>query len=457
MARPNYGPQGKKRAKRLLEALLAYANNELENCDHLQIQVNWQTDNQLIVRTKVRFLEELTVKDPYEGKLNNEQIKEALKRLEDFLEILEDNRTTTRGAENWHFTLKLWHRRQYKEANLKQFDVEWEHRRSEKSKQVAGEEVSVLQTVFANANNYQDWGDAVDVSIFYGRTEELVTLEQWIVKDRCRLVVLLGMGGIGKTALAVELAERIQNEFEYVIWRSLLHAAPVQDMLAELIKFLSNQQETDLPVTVDGRILRLVNYLRQHRCLLVLDNVESILREGDRIGHYREGYEGYHQLMRCIAETPHNSSLVLTSREKPIDLVYQEGQTLPVRSFHLTGLKEAEGREIFKIKGSFSGSADEWRTLIEHYAGNPLALKMVAPAIQDFFDSSVSRFLKILNQGTLVFDNIRNLLERQFNRLSDLEKQVMYWLAVNREVVSFSQLHDDFVSNLSPGELIERI
>lgn len=150
MARPNYGSQAKKRTKRLLEALLAYANNELENCDCLQVQVNWQTENQLVVRTKVRFLEELTVKDPYEGKLNKEQIKEALKRLEDFLEILEDNRTATRGAENWHFTLKLWHKRQDQQANLKQFDAEWERRRPEKSKQVADKEASALETSLAN-------------------------------------------------------------------------------------------------------------------------------------------------------------------------------------------------------------------------------------------------------------------------------------------------------------------
>jgi len=68
----------------------------------------------------------------------------------------------------------------------------------------------------------QDWGEAPDVSVFYGRNAELTMLEQWIVSDRYRLVALLGMGGIGKTALSVKLAEQIQGEFEYVIWRSLL-------------------------------------------------------------------------------------------------------------------------------------------------------------------------------------------------------------------------------------------
>ncbi len=106
--RPNYGPTAQERTKRLLEALLAYANDELEGSERLQIEANWQTHNKLVVRTKVRFLEELTAKYQQNGKLDTEQIKEALKRLKDWLEILEDNRTKTQGSEDWHFTLKLW-------------------------------------------------------------------------------------------------------------------------------------------------------------------------------------------------------------------------------------------------------------------------------------------------------------------------------------------------------------
>src|SRR4028118_963171 len=167
------------------------------------------------------------------------------------------------------------------------------------------------------ANRCQDWGEAIDVSVFYGRTEELAKLEQWIVQERCRLVMLLGMGGIGKTAISVKIAERIQEHFDYVIWRSLRNAPPILDLLAELIQFLSQQKETVFPETVDGRVSQLLRYLRASRCLLVLDNAESILREGDRTGGYREGYEGYGQLLRCVAETSHKSTLVLTSREKP--------------------------------------------------------------------------------------------------------------------------------------------
>ncbi|MFB2917471.1 NB-ARC domain-containing protein [Aerosakkonema funiforme] len=301
--------------------------------------------------------------------------------------------------------------------------------------------------------HYQNWGEAPDVSVFYGRTEELATLEQWIVKERCRLVLLLGMGGIGKTSLSVKLAEQIEDKFEFTIWRSLRNAPKLEDILTDAIEFLSHQQETELPETVDGKISRLIHYLRQHRCLLVLDNFETVLRDGDRAGHYREGFQEYGDLLRRLGEERHHSCLVLTSREKPREIFRLEGEKLPVRSLSLPGLKVQEAQALIKAIGSFSGSENEWSAVIKYYTGNPLALKMVAGAIRDVFDAKVCQFLKFLEQGTGVFDDMRDLLERQFSRLSDAEKEIMYWLAINRELVSFSELREDIISSESKREL----
>ncbi|MBN3950383.1 MAG: NACHT domain-containing protein [Nostoc sp. NMS7] len=297
---------------------------------------------------------------------------------------------------------------------------------------------------------YQDWGKAIDVSVFYGRTRELATLKQWIVNDRCHLVALLGMGGIGKTALAVKVAEQIQDEFKYVIWRSLRNAPPIKELLTDLLQILSNHQEieNDLPKDIDGRVSQLISYLRKSRCLLVLDNIEIILRSGDSAGYYREGYEDYGEFLKRVGEERHQSCVVLTSREKPKEFVLIEGETLPVRSLQLTGLKEAEGREIFRIKeGSFSGSESEWKFLIEHYAGNPLALKIVAGYIYNLFGNSISKFIESLKQRALVFDDICDLLDTQFNRLSDVEKEIMYWLAIEREPISITELQENILSS----------
>jgi HEAT repeat protein len=140
VARPSYGLEVKKRTKELFTVLVDYANDELEEeLERLrpEIQVYWQDSHKLVVRTKVRFLGSLlALKDI---SLSSEQIKEAIKRLTDFLEILEDNRPNRAGSEVWHFTLKLWYPKSDRSANLRRFDEEWECRRVNKSQPARSE------------------------------------------------------------------------------------------------------------------------------------------------------------------------------------------------------------------------------------------------------------------------------------------------------------------------------
>lgn len=295
-----------------------------------------------------------------------------------------------------------------------------------------------------------DWGNSPDVSIFYGRNVELATLEQWIIGDRCRWIGLFGMGGIGKTCLSVKLAKQIQHQFDLIIWRSLRNAPPILDLLADLIQFLSQQHEVDLPNTLDSCIIRLLYYLHTHRCLLILDNGETIMRSPS-------ADEGYSQLFKCIAQTLHQSTLILTSREKPREMATEEGELLPVRSLQLSGLNESAIKKIFHTKGDFTASHPEWKLLVDHYAGNPLALKIVAAGVQNFFASSISNFLELLPQGTIIFGDIRDLLASQINHLPELEQHILYWLAINREPVTLSELKTDIIPQITLGELLDAI
>lgn len=304
-----------------------------------------------------------------------------------------------------------------------------------------------------SASTHCDWGEAIDVSIFYGRTQELETLTQWIVSDRCRLIAIVGMGGMGKTALSVKLAQRIQQQFEFVVWRSLRNAPPLSDLLAQMIALLSNQQDITLPDRPIAQISKLIQYFRQYRCLVVLDNAESILQSGVAAGHYLAEYEAYGELLHQIGESQHQSCLVLTSREKPAEVAALEGESLPVRVLQLPGLPLEEGTKIFNDKG-LSPSRPERQRLIQLYRGNPLALKIVSTSIRDLFDGDIAEFL---HEGTAVFNGIRILLDQQFNRLTALEQQVMYWLAINRDWMTLADLRADISPKVTKSRLLETL
>jgi hypothetical protein len=299
------------------------------------------------------------------------------------------------------------------------------------------------------SNSSQDWGEAPDVPNFWGREGELDTLKQWIINDRARLIAIIGMRGIGKTAisvklgkgaigktdLSVKLAHEIKAEFEGVIWRSLLNAPPVTEILRDWIQFFSHQEKPDLPDRIDQQISLSISYLKEHRDLLILDNVETILAPGNVGRKYQPGYEDYEQLLEKIAEVPHQSCLLLTSREKISHLERFTGKNQPVRFLALCGLNSSEGRQIFEQMNQFSGSETEWQELIEFYNGNPLALKLTACHIQDLFGGDITKFL---NVGQPIFADIRELLDWHFSRLSDKEKELLFytgWLFIRNRLV----------------------
>ena len=295
---------------------------------------------------------------------------------------------------------------------------------------------------------------AIDTATFCGRNEELVKLQEWLVTKRCRLILLLGIGGIGKSTLAAKMLQQIQSGFEVVVWRSLQNAPPLAEWLESVLPLLLRARGADIavPISLDGKMLKLMESLRSCRCLLVLDNVETILSPG-QTGQYRSGYAEYGRLFQEIGAAVHQSCLVLTSREKPSEIAQLEGEALAVRTLLLKGLNPAAGRELFRYKGAFTGTELEWERLVAHYSGNPLALKLVAAATQELFDGRITGVLDYVEQGLAVFDDIRDLLQRQFDRLSAHEREAIFWLAVNREPVSLFELSEDLVSTAARRSL----
>jgi DNA-binding MarR family transcriptional regulator len=282
-----------------------------------------------------------------------------------------------------------------------------------------------------------DWGGATDVSVFYGRSEEIDKLKQWIVEENCRLVAILGMAGIGKTSLSVKVAQELQERFDYIIWRSLRSTPSLNYLLNDLNSFLARSTKFQQFNSVDRNISQLLECFRNSRCLVVLDSFDTILSHGDFAGQYQDDYRDYSQFLLRIGEEPHQSCLILTSQEKPREIALLEGESLPVRSLQLEGLGSA-ARDLLRSKGLTA--EERWGTLIKLYRGNPLALKMVASTIQELFGGNVADFLDMSLTG--IVQDIIFLVEQQFERLSLLEKDVMYWLAIEEEAVPLTKLRE---------------
>ena len=305
------------------------------------------------------------------------------------------------------------------------------------------EKTSIL---YSEIQKKRDVLNKPDASLFFGRREEKATLEQWILKDNCRLIALLGMGGVGKTSLAAKLVEEVEDEFDYVIWRSLRNAPPLNNLLKELVLFLSNQQETKTEINA------LLHCLQDARCLLILDNVETILLAGELAGEYCRGYEDYGELFQQIGEINHRSCLILTSREKPKEVAELSGIELFVRCLEMRGCEEAT-QALINAK-ALSGSLESKHKLCRNYNYNPLAVKIIATSVKEIFDGDIELYLK---QDTLIWGDIHRLLAQQFERLSHLEQIIMYWLAINRSWTSISELKEDINPKFQDANLLEAL
>lgn len=288
----------------------------------------------------------------------------------------------------------------------------------------------------------QDYYSVPDLSVIYGRLGEQNLLKQWIQQEQCRLVAIVGMVGIGKTTLAAKVVRDIHHEFDYVIWKSLRYAPPFEGLLAELLQFFANGQEYNLLQNIYSSIAQLIKYLRAFRCLLILDDWQLVMKE-------EKEYDNYKKLLTTIAEIPHQSCLIINSSEQPSEIDLLVGNCF--RCLQMKGLGDS-ARAILQEQGLLEEHL--WEKLITLYRGNPKELKLVATTIKNVFGGSVAAFFSQKTElEVIVHETSKQLLDRQFQRLSALECQIMQIIANYRQAISREQLQETLTTKIYASEL----
>jgi DNA-binding SARP family transcriptional activator/predicted ATPase len=136
----------------------------------------------------------------------------------------------------------------------------------------------------------------VQFTPFIGREKELQQIQENFLDPDCRLLTLVGPGGMGKTRLSIRAAEQLAaNGLAYpdgVYFFPLAAIRSTELLLTALMTGLA------IPLSERGDPqTTLINYLRGRRCLLVLDNFEQLVESAPLLGEVLATTSGLHMLV----------------------------------------------------------------------------------------------------------------------------------------------------------------
>jgi hypothetical protein len=278
-------------------------------------------------------------------------------------------------------------------------------------------------------------GEPPQSAPFFGRNTALKQLGEWVNQKNCRLILLHGRAGIGKTAIAYRLIQKNQMQQQNSIapiWLPLETAIPMTELVNQIIEILSEGQ------VQQGGLTDLMSYLNQKPHLIVLDQWETILENSSQ-NRYRSGYEDYQSLLDCIGQN-HQSCFVVISREKFQCLNFTQMKKV-AKSFEVTGLNYQEDRDFLKAEG-LTGTEEELQQFIEIY-NNPLILQLIADRIRTVHGGRVAP-LVAKDVSVLSNSDIVKVINDEFETLGTLEKSIIYWLAIWRSPINIKQLEFSF-------------
>ncbi|MEZ4617363.1 MAG: BTAD domain-containing putative transcriptional regulator [Caldilineaceae bacterium] len=198
---------------------------------------------------------------------------------------------------------------------------------------------------------------------FIGRAAELAQIEQLLANPDCRLLTLLGGGGVGKSRVAIAAAGRQVPHFpDGICFVALASVGTAELLLVAIAESLGME-------TISSDLLaQVVAYLQPRRMLLVLDNFEHLLAGAETIA-------------RLLHNAP-QIKVLITSRQR---LHLLEEWLLPIGGLAMTGGVAGDAGELFlrsaqRVHSSFrlDDQAASIAAICRQVEGMPLALELAA-------------------------------------------------------------------------------
>lgn len=297
---------------------------------------------------------------------------------------------------------------------------------------------SVIDFVAPRNPNNLPRGDS-----FFGRTEEIAkVLEALDPTDRRYEIVIDGIGGIGKTALAIEIAHKCQKQglFDVFIWitakgdrlkptgiqQETPAATSLDEFINESARVLGQNSIVRLTTTREKQEA-LNNALRDRRALLIFDNVETLPRvERDAVSEF-------------VPKLPKDCKVIITSRWRVSD------SAVPLR---LDKLKWEEARQLIEdqvnryeedLRPLKRAGEAGWKQLYDYAGGSPLAMLCAIGLIRvrrlTFKDA-----LGLICDGSKETDLNRFIYGVTLDKLDERERETLGALSLFGGTASFDSL-----------------
>ena len=267
---------------------------------------------------------------------------------------------------------------------------------------------------------------------FVGRTDELAAIAEQLADPACRLLTLVGPGGMGKTRLALQAAREQAARFPH--GAHFVTLAPVNS--ADLLIFAIGGA---LDFSFYGQgipVAQLIDYLHEKTLLLVLDNFEHLL-------------DGAPLLVDLLDGAP-RLKLLVTSRER---LNLQEEWVMPIEGMDYPHAAEDESLENYaavrlfvqrarRVRASFSLSQEQAGVLriCQLVEGMPLGIELAAAwvrllscaEIAEQLESGLDLLASPMRDAPERHRSLRAVFDHSWGLLSDVEKTVLAQLSVFR-------------------------